>query len=653
MTGDVAAEDIAGSPKAASPGAITKETHELPESLNATSAVADNLQADDTETAGSNTDATDAVSDPQPSRIRTWGTWAYSYVPALSRSTPTPDPTQKTDIAIEEEPREPLRDLEQRAEDAVVGEAIGLLPSSAAKDEIYNISTDERLAVETLQGIGVDPAHRSEVPSSPEQDKGGGNGTTWSLTGLVSSAWTWGRGSGNAAGRTPGPLESSNQTQEVGRDDNAATGTGAETTTTTGQPSDPVVEPGYIAGELDLSTVYQDDSTTIGNRAKTCNVGKPVGTPSPQAGGAMATVEAMVANGHDNAITATNTDVKAANDLYKGAVSGVAITEPESAIVNETDPSPDPTDTNQSSRTAWALAAASQWIPRRVSQTADEGNESSNTQTETLEAKPATGTPCPPKPFKNHVLASAPEHNLAASSPTAIAQPVLLTSEALEARESPLLPSAASTMAAARPNLVLPSFNHTFRRPPRGRHDQLNATILTDNQNQLRKTEKTSPLSPARPSSPPNMAWRALGAVSHYARGGSRDSSHSSDSTKFETHPSPAPQKSVLPSLISSGKDSWNGVRRVVIIGVHGWFPNAHVQKCVLDQALEGLLLIFLVLRGRVIGAPRSSSYFASMMGQAVLAQFEADFGVGQEAPEKVTYIPLDGEGTVEVRVDK
>lgn len=40
-------------------------------------------------------------------------------------------------------------------------------------------------------------------------------------------------------------------------------------------------------------------------------------------------------------------------------------------------------------------------------------------------------------------------------------------------------------------------------------------------------------------------------------------------------------------------------------------------------------------------------------MGQAVLAQFEADFGVGQEAPEKVTYIPLDGEGTVQVRVEK
>jgi hypothetical protein len=55
----------------------------------------------------------------------------------------------------------------------------------------------------------------------------------------------------------------------------------------------------------------------------------------------------------------------------------------------------------------------------------------------------------------------------------------------------------------------------------------------------------------------------------------------------------------------------------------------------------------------RVIGAPRGSSYFASIMGQAVLAQFEADFGVGQEAPEKVTYIPLDGEGTVDIRVEK
>ncbi|KAJ9107252.1 hypothetical protein QFC20_003789 [Naganishia adeliensis] len=101
----------------------------------------------------------------------------------------------------------------------------------------------------------------------------------------------------------------------------------------------------------------------------------------------------------------------------------------------------------------------------------------------------------------------------------------------------------------------------------------------------------------------------------------------------LENHPADGLEKPMLPIVTSSGKEQWKGVRRIVIIGVHGWFPNAHVQK--------------------VIGAPRGSSYFASMMGQAVLAQFEADFGVGQEAPEKVTYIPLDGEGTVQVRVEK
>lgn len=41
------------------------------------------------------------------------------------------------------------------------------------------------------------------------------------------------------------------------------------------------------------------------------------------------------------------------------------------------------------------------------------------------------------------------------------------------------------------------------------------------------------------------------------------------------------------------------------------------------------------------------------MMGQAVLAQFEADHGVAEESLAKVTYIPLDGEGTVNDRVDR
>ncbi len=54
-----------------------------------------------------------------------------------------------------------------------------------------------------------------------------------------------------------------------------------------------------------------------------------------------------------------------------------------------------------------------------------------------------------------------------------------------------------------------------------------------------------------------------------------------------------------------------------------------------------------------VTGVPRSSAYFASMMGQAILNQFEADHGIAEDQLEKLTYIPLDGEGTVDTRVDR
>lgn len=40
-------------------------------------------------------------------------------------------------------------------------------------------------------------------------------------------------------------------------------------------------------------------------------------------------------------------------------------------------------------------------------------------------------------------------------------------------------------------------------------------------------------------------------------------------------------------------------------------------------------------------------------MGQAILNQFEADHGIAEEQLEKLTYIPLDGEGTVDTRVNR
>ena len=36
-----------------------------------------------------------------------------------------------------------------------------------------------------------------------------------------------------------------------------------------------------------------------------------------------------------------------------------------------------------------------------------------------------------------------------------------------------------------------------------------------------------------------------------------------------------------LPRLELDNRNCWKGIRRVVVIGIHGWFPNTHIQKCV------------------------------------------------------------------------
>ncbi|KAF9553354.1 hypothetical protein CPC08DRAFT_822347 [Agrocybe pediades] len=76
--------------------------------------------------------------------------------------------------------------------------------------------------------------------------------------------------------------------------------------------------------------------------------------------------------------------------------------------------------------------------------------------------------------------------------------------------------------------------------------------------------------------------------------------------------------------------DVLRGCRRVVVIGVHGWFPGAMIRT--------------------VLGEPTgTSTKFANMMEQA-LEEFVAEHGVSLE---KITKIPLEGDGTIEKRVER
>lgn len=167
-------------------------------------------------------------------------------------------------------------------------------------------------------------------------------------------------------------------------------------------------------------------------------------------------------------------------------------------------------------------------------------------------------------------------------------------------------------------NLVLPTFEQTFDRPPR--------------KVRRKQPEPEEASSPTPAAGMTTFTWKALGAVTSYVR----NAPPQPDKNVAKTEASSEHVKDehfCLPRMQSSGAASWEGIRRVVVVGVHGWYPNKNVQI--------------------VTGVPRSSAYFASMMGQAILNQFEADHGIAEDQLEKLTYIPLDGEGTVDTRVDR
>ncbi|TFK24144.1 hypothetical protein FA15DRAFT_431601 [Coprinopsis marcescibilis] len=95
-----------------------------------------------------------------------------------------------------------------------------------------------------------------------------------------------------------------------------------------------------------------------------------------------------------------------------------------------------------------------------------------------------------------------------------------------------------------------------------------------------------------------------------------------------DTSANPAPS-SLHPDEVQSVNEVLRGCKRVVVIGVHGWFPGAVMRT--------------------VFGEPTgTSSKFANMMEQA-LHEFEEEHGVQLE---KITKIPLEGEGTIQRRVE-
>ncbi|KDQ49460.1 hypothetical protein JAAARDRAFT_42879 [Jaapia argillacea MUCL 33604] len=157
------------------------------------------------------------------------------------------------------------------------------------------------------------------------------------------------------------------------------------------------------------------------------------------------------------------------------------------------------------------------------------------------------------------------------------------------------------------PNLVLPTWSDTFHSPPR-------SVVPPPPTSTLKKTIKFMS----------GVLFSKDGDSAAQRKGKSR--SQSDDYLHFGRE-LPRSWEFVGESV---DPDMLRGCKKVVVIGIHGWFPGAMMRT--------------------VLGEPTGTSgKFVNMMCQA-LEEFQQKHGVQLE---KVTKVPLEGEGTIVGRVDK
>ncbi|KAJ7706365.1 hypothetical protein B0H17DRAFT_1126035 [Mycena rosella] len=187
------------------------------------------------------------------------------------------------------------------------------------------------------------------------------------------------------------------------------------------------------------------------------------------------------------------------------------------------------------------------------------------------------------------------------------------------------------------PNLVLPTWGDTFHAPPRSVLPQrlIDAHGKTVGRAVMEKTMKfVSGVLFAADST----ATKRSGS----AKGKGRDREDRERDKKYEEWGLGLPRAwDILKPAAGKGRasdeskegnleDVLRGCKHVVVIGIHGWFPGAIMRS--------------------VLGEPTgTSTKFANMMVEA-LEQFQASYNV---TIDKITNIPLDGEGTIDRRVEK
>ncbi|KAF7306762.1 hypothetical protein MIND_00467900 [Mycena indigotica] len=198
--------------------------------------------------------------------------------------------------------------------------------------------------------------------------------------------------------------------------------------------------------------------------------------------------------------------------------------------------------------------------------------------------------------------------------------------------KSPKKPASIAPPRTPTPNLVLPTWADTFHTPPRSVVPQRFIDGgRTVGRAVVEKTMKfVSGVLFAADGSPSRKRRSSLG----------RSKSHDAE-RRYEEWGLGLPRAwDILKPAVAQGRTADNkegniedvlrGCKRVAIIGIHGWFPGAVMRS--------------------VLGEPTgTSTKFVNMMVTA-LEDFQTEYDV---RIDKITKIPLEGEGTIDRRVEK
>lgn len=179
----------------------------------------------------------------------------------------------------------------------------------------------------------------------------------------------------------------------------------------------------------------------------------------------------------------------------------------------------------------------------------------------------------------------------------------------------------------AAPNLVLPSFEDTFFSPPRSLPPK--AGVLTRTLAAVGSYLLSIPADSSRLRTAPRK--RRTSSQS-FSLGGHDEDDSSVGFEAMEQQQRLPRAWNVIGEKEREAKRGCENVKKVVVIGIHGWFSQSIFKT--------------------VLGEPTGTSLkFATMMASSIRKHFkEADMELN---PEAITVIPLHGDGKVADRVDR